>query len=59
VILRLSDSRNAAALEAARAHVADRLNTVKAETSECEALQENPSPRHSPISTPSATYSMT
>jgi hypothetical protein len=45
VILRLSDSRNAAAVEAARAHVADRLNTVKAEISECEALQEDLSER--------------
>jgi hypothetical protein len=45
VILRLSDSRYAAAVEAARAQVADRLNAVKAEIAECEALQEDLSER--------------
>lgn len=39
VITRLSDTRYAAALEAARAQVADRLTQVNAEIAECEGLQ--------------------
>jgi len=40
VIARLSDSRYAAALEAARAQVADRLTALNAEIHDCETLQE-------------------
>lgn len=39
VIARLSDKRYAAALEAARAQVADRLTELNAEIAECEELQ--------------------
>lgn len=39
VITRLSDKRYAAALEAARAQIADRLTEVNAEIAECEELQ--------------------
>jgi DNA invertase Pin-like site-specific DNA recombinase len=39
VIARLSDKRYAAALEAARAQVADRLTEVNAEIADCEELQ--------------------
>lgn len=38
-IVRLSDSRHAAAIEAARARVADRLAEVRAQIAECEAIQ--------------------
>jgi hypothetical protein len=39
VVRRLSDSRYAAALEAARAQVADRLTAIRIEIADCEALQ--------------------
>jgi DNA invertase Pin-like site-specific DNA recombinase len=39
VVARMSDSRHAAAVEAARAQVADRLTAIRAEIVECEALQ--------------------
>lgn len=45
VILRLSDSRYAAAVEAARTQVVERLDIVMAEIAECEALQEDLSER--------------
>jgi len=45
VILRLSDDRYAAAVEAARAQVADRLSEINAEIAEYEALQEAVSER--------------
>jgi hypothetical protein len=45
VILRLSDDRYAAAVEAARAQVADRLSVINAEIAEYEALQEAVSER--------------
>jgi site-specific DNA recombinase len=45
VILRLSDDRYAAAVEAARAQVADRLSVINAEIAEYEELQEAVSER--------------
>jgi DNA invertase Pin-like site-specific DNA recombinase len=45
VILRLSDDRYAAAVEAARARVADRLSEINAEIAEYEVLQEAVSER--------------
>ncbi|MFC4854107.1 hypothetical protein [Actinophytocola glycyrrhizae] len=45
VILRLSDDRYAAAVEAARAQVADRLSAINAEIAEYEQLQEAVSER--------------
>jgi DNA invertase Pin-like site-specific DNA recombinase len=45
VILRLSDDRYAAAVEAARAQVADRLSAINAEIAEYEELQEAVSER--------------
>jgi DNA invertase Pin-like site-specific DNA recombinase len=45
VILRLSDDRYAAAVEAARAQVADRLSEINAEIAEYEELQEAVSER--------------
>jgi hypothetical protein len=45
VILRLSDDRYAAAVEAARAQVADRLSEINAEIAEYEQLQEAVSER--------------
>lgn len=38
-IVRLSDSRHAAAIEAARARVADRLADVRAQIADCESIQ--------------------
>jgi hypothetical protein len=40
VVARLSDSRYAAALSAARSQVADRLTAVNAEIADCEGLQK-------------------
>ena len=45
MILRLSDDRYAAAVEAARAQVADRLSAINAEIAEYEQLQEAVSER--------------
>ena len=39
VVARLSDSRYAAAVEAARSQIAERLTAVQSEIAECEALQ--------------------